>query len=160
MKNQKKNFRWFFVLVLIIFGVMTLASNGSAMMLKVGNAKEKAKAEANIVDEKGKKILKISLEGLEPDSVYTVWFVKTGPKREKIGVGKAPHSFMSNGEGKANFTAEVTDEQLQKGNLLRVSFNNDSNANNSDEANLTTAFYAPLMTLKSPAPTESLPPTP
>lgn len=74
----------------------------------------------------------ISASGLQPDSVYTVWFVNKKPKMDMAGVGRADYSFRTDSRGSGTYTATVPASELQKWELFEIALHPDGNARNMD----------------------------
>jgi hypothetical protein len=58
--------------------------------------------------------LTVTVKGLRPDAVYTVWFVNMQPSMSKAGAGSAPYSFKSDGKGNAKYATELGESPVGK----------------------------------------------
>lgn len=81
-------------------------------------------------DEPDKRRLEVSLRGLEPNGVYTLWFSE-GDKKEAVNKGE---SFKSDSDGKANFTAILEESVIERWDRLAVAFHPDGNPKNTKSA--------------------------
>jgi hypothetical protein len=96
-----------------------------------GKLWERVKGEAVITDAaEGQKEIKLQAKGLEPNSVYTVWFVKDNPQMGIAGVGDGDHSFTTDAEGAGEYTATVAAEELSNWEKIEVAFHPDGNPSN------------------------------
>lgn len=43
--------------------------------------------------------INVEASGLKPNSVYTVWFVNTEPKKHETGAGTPPYMFRTDDQG-------------------------------------------------------------
>jgi hypothetical protein len=89
-KNRKKKTIAALALISLIFFSATGAlGNSRAMDLKPTKHHPEASGSAMIDNSQ----ISVEAHGLNPDSVYTVWFVNTSPKKDETGAGKAPYIF-------------------------------------------------------------------
>lgn len=64
--------------------------------------------------------LTITVKGLRPDAVYTVWFVNMQPSMSKAGAGSAPYSFKSDGRGNAKYTSALGESPVGKWQVIFI----------------------------------------
>jgi len=106
MKTQKRNWVLGIILFFTLFALSTMAAGEQKIPLKVDKAGRGAKGEVVITDgEAGQRGITITMTGLKPNSVYTVWLVNMKPKMDMAGVGTGDYSFKSDGKGNGNYTA-------------------------------------------------------
>ena len=131
MKAQKRNWALGIILVFTVFVMSAMAANEQKITLKADKAGQGAKGEVVIADGKaGQKEITISMTGLKPNSVYTVWLVNMKPKMDMLGVGTGDYSFKSDGKGIGNYTATISNAELEKWEMLEIAYHPDGNAKN------------------------------
>jgi len=131
MKAQKRNWALGIILVFTVFVMSAMAANEQKITLKADKAGQGAKGEVVIADGKaGQKEITISMTGLKPNSVYTVWLVNMKPKMDMLGVGTGDYLFKSDGKGIGNYTATISNAELEKWEMLEIAYHPDGNAKN------------------------------
>ena len=131
MKAQKRNWALGIILVFTVFVMSAMAANEQKITLKADKAGQGAKGEVVIADGKvGEKEITISMTGLKPNSVYTVWLVNMKPKMDMLGVGTGDYSFKSDGKGIGNYTATISNAEFEKWEMLEIAYHPDGNAKN------------------------------
>jgi len=131
MKAQKRNWALGIILVFTVFVMSAMAANEQKITLKTDKAGQGAKGEVVIADGKaGQKEITISMTGLKPNSVYTVWLVNMKPKMDMLGVGTGDYLFKSDGKGIGNYTATISNAELEKWEMLEIAYHPDGNAKN------------------------------
>jgi hypothetical protein len=129
MKAQKRNWALGIILVFTVFVMSAMAANEQKITLKTDKAGQGAKGEVVIADGKaGQKEITISMTGLKPNSVYTVWLVNMKPKMDMLGVGTGDYLFKSDGKGIGNYTATISNAELEKWEMLEIAYHPDGNA--------------------------------
>ncbi len=142
MKTQKRNWALGIILVLTVFVMSAMAASEQKITLKADKAGLGAKGEAVITDGKaGQKKITITMAGLKPNSVYTVWMVNMKPKMDMLGVGTGDYSFKSNGKGIGNYTATISKAELEKWEMIEIAYHPDGDAKNMK--NMQIALMAP-----------------
>jgi hypothetical protein len=142
MKAQKS---WALSLILVftLFVMSAMAANEQKITLKPDKAGQGAKGEATITDGKaGQKEITIAVTGLKPNSVYTVWLVNMKPKMDMLGVGTGDYSFKSDDKGIGNYTATISNAELEKWEMLEIAYHPDGNAK--DMKKMQIALKAPV----------------
>lgn len=125
------------LLAVVLFAAFAVAAE-QKITLQAGPGGKGASGEAAIKDSEmtlrgePQKDISISASGLQPNSVYTVWFVNEKPKMEMEGVGKADYSFKSDDKGNGSYTAAVPASEVNKWSLLEVALHPDGNPKNMD----------------------------
>ena len=64
--------------------------------------------------------LSIRAKGLQPDKVYTVWFVNMKPKKHEIGAGNPPYMFKTDSNGNGLYESHLSDLPFGKWAMLMV----------------------------------------
>ncbi len=129
------------IAVMLFFVLALFVAVADAAEEKVdlrGKLWERVKGEAIIKDvEEGQKQISIEASNLEPNSVYTVWFVNEKPQMDMAGVGEADYSFKTDAEGRGEFTATVSSEEIRNWEKLEVAYHPDGNPSNMKDIKIT-----------------------
>jgi hypothetical protein len=142
MKAQK-SWALSVILVFTLFVMSAMAANEQKITLKPDKAGRGAKGEATITDGKAaQKEITIAVTGLKPNSVYTVWLVNMKPKMDMLGVGTGDYSFKSDDKGIGNYTATISNAELEKWEMLEIAYHPDGNAK--DMKKMQIALKAPV----------------
>jgi len=64
--------------------------------------------------------LSIKAKGLQPDKVYTVWFVNMKPKKHEIGAGDPPYMFKTDSNGNGIYVTQLSELPFGKWAVLMV----------------------------------------
>jgi hypothetical protein len=129
MKTQKRNWVLRIILAFTVFTMPAMAAGEQKITLKADKAGQGAKGEVVITEGKaGQKEITITMTGLKPNSVYTVWLVNMKPKMDMLGVGTGYYSFKSEGKGNANYTATISNAELENWEMLEIAYHPDGNA--------------------------------
>jgi hypothetical protein len=129
MKTQKRNWALGVILVFTVFAISAMAAGERKIALKADKAGQGAKGDVVITDGKaGQKEITITMTGLKPNSVYTVWLVNMKPKMDMAGVGSGDYAFKSDGKGNANYSATISNAELEKWEMLEIAYHPDRNA--------------------------------
>ena len=119
---------FFFVLALLSSSVQATEQK---ITLKAGPHGTGANGEAVIKDkEQGQKEIIISVSGLKPSSVYTVWLVNMKPKMDMAGVGGGDYSFKSDDKGNGHYAGTVPSAELEKWQVLEIAHHPDGDPKN------------------------------
>jgi hypothetical protein len=111
--------------------------------LKADKAGKGAKGEVVIADPKaGQKQVTITMSGLRPDSVYTVWLVNMKPKMDMAGMGTRDFSFRSDSKGTGKYTAIVSNADLEKWQVVEIAYHPGGDAK--DMKSMQIALSAPI----------------
>lgn len=129
MKTQKRNWALAIISVFTVFAMSALAADEQKITLKADKGGQGAKGAVVITDgTAGQKAITITMTGLKPNSVYTVWLVNMKPKMDMLGVGTGDYSFKSDGKGIGNYTAAIANAELEKWQMLEIAYHPDGNA--------------------------------
>lgn len=125
----------------ILFAIVLIAANAQAYeafnLDPVLPSITGAEAEATVRDldtEPMQKEFEIYAWGLEPNSVYTVWFVGEEPEREMQGVGVRNYSFETDGSGNGRFVTHIIDSELAEYENIEIAYHADRDPRNVDDA--------------------------
>ena len=64
--------------------------------------------------------ISIRAKGLEPNGVYTVWFVNMKPKKHEAGAGEAPYMFKTDSYGNGTYSARLKESPFGKWKMLMI----------------------------------------
>jgi len=64
--------------------------------------------------------ININANGLNPDSVYTVWFVSMKPQKHEAGAGEAPYMFRTDADGSAVYKSELYGSPFGKWEMVMI----------------------------------------
>ncbi len=106
MKYINKNMKIFAAVLAVIF-ISTYSWAGAKndiIRLSPTKAHPNASGTAVIDSEH----LSIQARGLNSNSVYTVWFVNTKPKKHETGAGTPPYMFKTDDWGNGSYSAPVS----------------------------------------------------
>lgn len=104
MKHITHNIKIFAVVLTAIFiSTSALAAEGKGV---ISLNPTKAHANASGTAFIGNAHVSIQARGLKSNSVYTVWFVNTQPKKHETGAGRPPYMFKTDKWGLANHLLE------------------------------------------------------
>lgn len=88
--------------------------------------------------------ISIHAKGLQPGSVYTVWFVNMKPKKHETGAGTAPYMFKTDSKGYGVYASTLSDPPFGKWQMLMIVLH--PNGNPKDMKNMKGALKAPIPT--------------
>ena len=129
MKLQKRYCALRMFLVFAVLTVSGVAYGQQKIALKADKGGKGAKGEVAIANAKaGEKELTITMTGLKPNSVFTVWLVNMKPKMDMVGVGTGDYSFKSDDKGTANYTASISSAELEKWQMFEIAYHPDGDA--------------------------------
>lgn len=106
------------VLVAVVFAASFGFTAWAAQDLKLMPMKDSPKASGTIQLSKDR--LKIDVQGLKPDSVYTAWFVNKKPKMQKAGAGQPPYMFKTDSTGKGSYDSSLSETPYGKWGMIMV----------------------------------------
>jgi len=108
-----------FILVLAVLGLFSPAWAGTEQLtLKAEEAHPNASGTLALSETD----IRLEAEGLRPDAVYTVWFVKKGLlRKQEAGAGQAPYAFRTDAEGRGSYTSALTESPFGKWEIGRAS---------------------------------------
>jgi hypothetical protein len=86
--------------------------------------------------------LSIHAKGLQPGSVYTVWFVNMKPKKHETGAGTAPYMFKADSRGYGAYAATLSESPFGEWQMIMIVLH--PNGNPKDMKNMKGALKAPI----------------
>ena len=84
----------------------------------------------------------IQTRNLKPNSVYTVWFVNTKPKKHETGAGTAPYMFRTDSWGDGTYSAPLDGSPFGKWAMVMIVLH--PNGDPKDMKHMVGALKAPL----------------
>jgi hypothetical protein len=120
MKTNKVFTMFALTLSLLLIATFSLAAKQTVTLMPGPDGKG-AGGEAVISDAgAGQKKIDITVRGLKPDEVYTVWFVNMKPKMDMAGLGTPDYVIKLDRRGGGRYTATVTTRELEKWQLIEI----------------------------------------
>ena len=107
------------IILTVIFGVLTIGALSWAstdLPLMATKAHPNASGTASFSQDG----LSLQAKGLQPDKVYTVWFVNMKPKKHEIGAGSPPYMFKTDSNGNGLYESRLSDLPFGKWAMLMV----------------------------------------
>ena len=107
------------IILTVIFGVLTIgALSWASTDLPLMATKAHPNASGTVsFSQDG---LSLQAKGLQPDKVYTVWFVNMKPKKHEIGAGNPPYMFKTDSNGNGLYESRLSDLPFGKWAMLMV----------------------------------------
>lgn len=134
MRMNKKVVSAVLALVFTLFSGLVVAAGERRVALKADKHGKGASGSAVVADKGGdKKEVAITLKGLKPGAVYTVWLVNMKPKMDMAGLGAGEYSFRSDDKGNASYTATIDAAEFSKWQLLEIAYHPSGDAKNMKE---------------------------
>jgi len=120
MKRDKLFKMGMFLLAALFIATFSLAAE-QKVALKAGPDGKGASGDVVIADSaSGQKEIAITVRGLKPGVVYTVWLVTMKPKMDMMGVGTPDFVIKIDGKGSGTYTASVPAAELEKWQLIEI----------------------------------------
>ena len=115
--NTRKNLTLGFVLgfALLIFTVLAWAA-GVQLTCKADKSHKGATGTVTLSENN----IGIQAKGLQPNGVYTVWFVNMKPKKHEAGAGQAPYMFKTDGGGNGSYSSTLSDSPFGKWEMIMI----------------------------------------
>lgn len=134
MQSNKKILSALLVLAFTLFSGLAMAAGGTNVPLKADKHGKGSSGIAAVADKvSDQKEVTITLKGLKPDTVYTVWLVNMKPKMDMTGLGTGDFSFRSDGKGNANYSATIATTELSKWQLIEIAYHPSGDPKNMKE---------------------------
>src|SRR3972149_6412198 len=144
--NRKNLITLFLLTAVVLLAGVASAAMEEKIMLKADKAGKGANGEAVIKEMGDQREITITMTGLKPNAVYTVWLVNMKPKMDMIGVGMGDYSFKSDDKGMGSYMASVSAMELGKWQMLEIAYHPDGDAKNMN--NMGIALKAGLKMMK------------
>ncbi len=120
MKTDKIFKMGMFLLSVLLIAAFTWAAE-QRVALKAGPDGKGASGDVVITERlAGQKEIAISVRGLKPGGVYTVWLVTMKPKMDMMGAGTPDFVIKIDEKGAGTYTATVAAAELAKWQLLEI----------------------------------------
>ena len=116
MKHINKITVSIIALGIVAFSISSMAGTGHELTLNAIKDHPTAKGTALIKDN----YVSIQARGLKSDSVYTVWFVNTKPKKHETGAGSAPYMFKTDANGFGQYSASLSESPFGKWQMIMI----------------------------------------
>jgi hypothetical protein len=117
MDTKKRLIVFAVTFVMVAFGALSLAGTGRVdLPLMATKAHRGANGTAYISDGS----LSIQANGLQPDGVYTVWFVNMKPRKHEAGAGTPPYMFRTDSEGVGTYSSSLMESPFGKWQMLMI----------------------------------------
>jgi hypothetical protein len=110
---------------LLAFVVVASLSRAADLTLPLSPDKtgKGASGEISIKDTNtGQKEITITVRGLKPEGVYTVWFVNMKPKMDMAGIGAPDHVIRIDDKGSGTYHATVSAAELEKWQMIEIAY--------------------------------------
>jgi len=114
------------ILGIFLFSTVWAAGDGRTFVLESTPAHPDANGTA-VID---REHVSIQARGLEPNAIYTVWFVNMKPSKHETGAGSAPYMFRTNSWGDGNYSAPLKGAPFDKWAMVMVVLHPDGNPKN------------------------------
>jgi hypothetical protein len=138
MRTYKKSIVLAAVFALFTFNAFALASPaGEKYSLAATKEFPGASGSAVISDTH----IDVTATGLNPNSVYTLWFVNMKPKKQETGAGQEPYMFKTDAKGHGTYSAPLKESSQSWQTLMIVEH---PNGNPRDMKNMVGALTADL----------------
>lgn len=136
--NKKRMITSIAILCVLAFSLSWASSDGKTYVLEAMPKHPEATGTAVV----GDRHINLNAKSLEPESVYTVWFVKTQPKKSETGAGTAPYMFRTDAQGNGSYSAPLSETPFDKWSMIMVVQH--PNGDPKDMKNMVGALKAPL----------------
>lgn len=118
MKHITHNIKIFAVVLTAIFISTSALAAEKKGVIRLNPTKAHANASGTAFI--GNAHVSIQARGLKSNSVYTVWFVNTQPKKHETGAGTAPYMFKTDRWGNGNYSASLGKSPFGKWAMVMV----------------------------------------
>ncbi|MFO7713840.1 hypothetical protein [Desulfosarcina sp.] len=117
---MKTKYRFRIVLIALmstfLFSLSWASGTGRVFVLESTPKHPHASGTAVIADDH----INLQSRGLNPEAVYTVWFVNMKPKKSETGAGSAPYMFKTDQWGNGSYSAPLDETPLGKWSMIMV----------------------------------------
>ena len=117
MKNKRKYTIAVVASITLLFFSATGAF-GSSRAIDLEPTKHHPEASGSAMIGNGQ--ISVEARGLKPDSVYTVWFVNTSPKKHETGAGEAPYMFRTDKSGEGTYRAPLDESPFGRWAMVMI----------------------------------------
>jgi hypothetical protein len=106
-----------FMFAILAVGALSWAADGE---VKVPLMATKQHPNASGTALIGSGNISIHAKGLNPNGVYTVWFVNMKPKKHEAGAGEPPYMFKTDSYGNGTYSARLKELPFGKWKMLMI----------------------------------------
>jgi hypothetical protein len=141
MQTKKKTIVILSAAILVFLSLSALApasQAGQEYTLKSTKDFPNAEGSAIVSD----KHIDITASGLNPDQIYTVWFVNMKPRKQEVGAGQSPFMFKTDTNGNGHYSAPL--KESPHGSWQMVMIVEHPNRNPHDMKNIVSALTTDL----------------
>lgn len=117
MNSKKRLTALVITLTFLAFATLPAASQAGERISLMATKKHPNASGAAVIDNTS---IQIDAQGLEPNSVYTAWFVNTKPKKHEAGAGQPPFMFKTDSKGNGSYTAPLSESPYGKWEMLMI----------------------------------------
>ena len=111
-----------FLLTFLVVASLSWAADRTLSLLP-DKAGKGASGEVVIRDtDTGQKEIAITVRGLKPEGVYTVWFVNMKPKMDMAGIGTPDYVIKIDNKGSGTDRATVSASELEKWQVIEIAY--------------------------------------
>ena len=102
---------------LVAFGALSWAAEGGVKIPLMATQKHPGASGTAVI---GEQSLDLQAKGLQPNAVYTGWFVNMKPKKENTGAGTPPYMFKTDSGGDGTYSAPLKESPFGKWQMLMI----------------------------------------
>jgi len=117
MNSKKRLTTLVITLAFVAFVTLPLASQAGEKISLTATKKHPNASGAAVINDTS---IQIDAKGLNPNSVYTAWFVNTKPKKHEIGAGQPPFMFKTDSNGNGSYVAALSESPYGKWEMLMI----------------------------------------
>ncbi len=116
-----------FLTTFLVVASLSLASD-LTLFLSPDKAGKGASGEVVIKDtDTGQKEIAITVKGLKPEGVDTVWFVTMKPKMDMASIGSPDYVIKIDSKGNGTYRAAVSAAELEKWQVIEIVYHKSGN---------------------------------
>ncbi len=102
---------------IVAFGALSWAAEGGVKIPLMATQKHPGASGTAVI---GEQSLDLRAKGLQPNAVYTGWFVNMKPKKENAGAGTMPYMFKTDSNGEGTYSAPLKESPFGKWQMLMI----------------------------------------
>jgi hypothetical protein len=114
--------------MLVAFGTIAWAACGGSTELSLMATKKHPGASGTAYVSENS--LSIKAKGLQPEAIYTVWFVNMKPKKHEAGAGAAPYMFKTDSDGVGTYASSLAEAPFGTWEMIMVVLHPDGDPTN------------------------------
>lgn len=112
---------------IVAFGALSWAAEGGVNIPLMSMKKHPGASGAAVISGHN---ISIEAKGLQPNAVYTAWFVNMKPKKQETGAGKPPYMFKTDSYGNGRYSAPLVESPFGKWQMLMIVLHPDGDPRN------------------------------